>query len=251
MNNALVVRVRAQANFVLWILVMLLSLIAGVLIYLYRGQRKQNAFFKASYYEARHQYQTTRSQLSGISFELEQKKNALRQEQTKTQVLVADNRVLKELFANQQSQFAYTLKNLEVKVKDLQSVANFRVETSGQFVTITKDTIQERIVPPLANHRSARQDTVREKIKLIQFQEPQGWFSLTGSIQGDTMQFKPTFREEYDLAIYRERAPKRGWWDLLPAKRTVGKINTKNPYSSVKEFTVVAKRERRKFLGIF
>jgi hypothetical protein len=239
-------RIKAYAMAILLVFVIVLFLIATVMTFFYTGQRNQNRFLTDSYHQAQAQYNRTQQQLDGISFELEQKKNQLGQEQTKTKVLVGDNQLLKSLFDDQQSRFARTLKNLEIKVKDLQSIANFRVETTGQFVTITKDSITNHYVPG-----KRKEDTVRQVIQVINFQEPNGWFTMSGTIRGDTMNFKPTFREEYDLAVFQQRRTKKYFFDWFPGKETVGEIVNHNPYSSTKSLKLVAKQPRRRFLGIF
>lgn len=196
-------------------------------------------------------YHATEDQLKGVSHVLSQKENELGQQQTKVVALKGDKETLQLILDNQSSLFARQLQQLKIDLKDLKSVTNLRVTTSGQFVTITKDTIIKKVVGRKAGD-TLTQEKVLEKLRLIDYKEPQGWFTMKGSIRGDTMKFNPVFYEEYDVAIHEERKPRKHWLDLFPGKQTVGTVLSKNPYTKTNSVKVmVQEKEKRKLFGIF
>lgn len=228
-----------------WVIIILLLL--GLLAYMTSVNGKLD--FQAKYAQAA--YHSTKQQLDGQSNILSQTKNELGQEQTKVTVLTGNEKVLKMLFKEQNQEFAKRLDELGIEMKDLKSVTNLKVTTSGQFVTVTRDTIVERFEEKMIGEEMIT-DTIREKLTLINYKEPNGWFTMSGSIHGDTMKFEPSFREEFDVVIADERMKKRFWWDLFPPKQTVGTVESKNPYSKTNEVKVIVKeKEKTKLFGIF
>lgn len=194
-------------------------------------------------------YKEQQKEFLSVQHVLEQKVNELGQQETKVTVLEGSNELLKLHLQNQRSFIHKALADFEIKLKDLKSVTNLRVTTSGQFVTVTRDSIITKVIQ---TPDSSRPDTVKSLVKIIDYKEKDGWFSLNGVISNDTMTFTPVFYNDFDLAYYRERKPKRYFLDLFPGKRTVGKVINRNPYSNTTHFeTVINLGKRKKFLGIF
>jgi hypothetical protein len=196
-------------------------------------------------------YHRQQNEMIGVKDELSQKLNQLGQQETKVVALAGDKQSLQMLLNAQDRFLSVKLKELELKLHDLKSVTNLKVTTSGQFVTVTRDSIIERVTEKLAGD-TLRQEIIKEKLTLINYKEPQGWFTMTGSISGDTMKFEPIFFEEYDIAIHDERKPKRYLLDLFPGKHTVGTVISKNPYTRTNHVKVILQeKEKRKLFGIF
>lgn len=225
-----------------WII--LLALCILLMLWMDYTNRKQDM---QSIYD-RAVYNSLKNEMDGVTNILSKTKNELGQEKTKVSVLLVNEKSLANMLSDQNNTFAKTLRDLKIDMKALQSVTNLKVTSSGQFVTVTRDTIVERIEKKLIGKQIVT-DTIQEKLTLISYKEPNGWFDMSGSIHGDTMKFEPVFYEEFDVAIYEEKINKRYWLDFFPPKHTVATVQSKNPYARTNDVKIIVKEKERK--GLF
>lgn len=191
------------------------------------------------------------NKLNGVSNILSQKENELGQQTTKVEAISGEKKQLELYLHTQDKYLTGRLSQMDIKLKDLHSVTSLNVTTSGEFATITKDSIIEKIVYKYVGD-SLKKDTVRQAFKVINYREPKGWFEMNGSIHGDTMKFNPVFYEQYEVLLHEERKPKRYLFDFFRRKQTVGTVFSKNPYTRSNEVKVIVqKKQRKKLFSLF
>jgi flagellar basal body-associated protein FliL len=238
-------RLRAYIIMILIILMLVFAVGAVVMVFLYQGQRDQSDFMSAA-------YKKTKGQLTGLSKQLEIKTNKLGQEKAKTVVLETNNKELHEILKADNSEdrafMMRTLKEFGIKIKDIKNVTNLKVESSGQFIAVTRDSITETIRKGL---RGYPLDTVKSTVKVFHYRDTLGWFDMNGVITADSIRVTPTFYNDFDVAIHSEKIPKRYFLDLFPPKHTVAEVVNRNPYTKTKDLRTIVRKPRQKFLGIF
>lgn len=241
--------VNSKNTLILLVVIIVLSLVVLMVAAFAHNQRLQLQYAQAVYHRTQADFSRQGAQLVATKNVLSEKINELGQHEMKVKVVEGNYDQLKALQQAQYGAFARTLKEFGVDLKNLKSVTNLRVETSGQFVTITRDSITENVVQRPAGD-SVGSDTVRQIFRVINYKEPAGWFTMQGTIKGDSMSFAPTFYNDFSIVAHSERAPRRAWWDLFPPRRTVATVVDKNPYtkSSQLEQVILSKRRNRRFL---
>lgn len=233
-----------QRNF-FWVLLLgFLLMLFGYMSTVIHNQQVQLEFSKAVNKEME-------NKLNGVSNILSQRENELGQQTTKVLAISGEKEQLFQLIESNDKQLADRLKKMDVKLKDLHSITLLEATTSGQFQTITNDSIIEKIIYKYVGD-TLKKDTVRQAFKLINYKEPSGWFEMKGSIHGDTMKFNPVFYEEFDIMLHKEKKPKRYFLDLFRKKQTVGTIFSKNPYTRTNGVKVILQeKEKKGFFSLF
>ena len=231
-----------------WLLLIIVLLLVGMgwAVYLYMGQVNQNRFMIA---ESKHRD----GKQKGLENLISQVKDSLGVERTKVFTLTGTQEQFASII-NMQKQMQEGQLSMQkeldwfgIKLKDMQNSPNLKVETNGEYFTISRDSIV----------RVPKHDTIRDTVeierkifKVLEFGNDQ-WFTAKVVINGDSGSIRPKVVNEFKVMSYNEKRKKKAWWDFFPGKQTVSEIHVLNPYSTVKEFRVINKEKKKKFLGIF
>jgi hypothetical protein len=129
-------------------------------------------------------------------------------------------------------------KDLQRIVKTMKGATQITVQAKGDFMAVMQDTViisESRLL----DSALLRYDTIKVFAKTFHYRDSGGWFELHGIVTNDTVQFSPTYTDRLNLVTFRERLPKRFFFDWFRRRQTVVRYKSENPYSSLKEFQQV------------
>lgn len=160
-------------------------------------------------------------------------------------VIEVDRNTVRALSQTQGSFINDQLRQISKDQRELKKIARtmkgattIHVEAKGDFLAVMQDTV---ILTEGRKYRgdSVRYDSARVFAKTFNYKDKSGFFEIKGTVSNDTMYFSPVFRDKINFVSYRQKIPKRYFFDWFRPKQTVINYKSENPHSTLLNFQQV------------